>query len=620
MTRARTSGGTRGRLAPLRLTFMGGLAPPLALRLAFMGGLALCPPPSAAVAATLRAVVIGVNAYQHETPLAGSVNDADSVAAAIAPLAAGVVRLTDAQVTREAVVAALDTALRQSARGDTLLVSYSGHGGRERVRVTPETPTGYREFWVMAGFDRKTPEGQTHRVLSTEIGAWLERARAAGVRVVLLADHCYAGKIYRSLGVDTGNIRSIPTMIASGVPANEPPPKISELKAAPPPPGLVSLAADTSDKPVAEFRVSADNKVHGALSFAFANALTKARRDIDPGDTGHVTVGGLQAWLGRAVNLMSDGQQYAQLRSGDPEDTVLFSWASSPAAKPPGAPASLLPSQMASSQMAAPQGASPPPLPGDGLPVLALHVSGVPETEGQALAAAIPGAAWTPDAPHARLVWERRGGAAPLVTGMNLFVSFDLTREELPVAVQAARVTDALTERAAKGRLALAVEQTEGPPMPVHFSGDVVSVTARALPGPNLVVFNLTGKGVVQMLYPGPRDAPIAWPPANTSAGITVLRARVEPDYGGDHVIAIAGPRSLRAVAAALSGLDGRADPRGAYRAVLAALSADPQAELSVAALYTADRARACDPEIIRDATMAARCPIQASATGAPRK
>lgn len=566
---------------------------PLALFAALVFGILLLTLPTPAQAA-LRAVVIGVNAYRFETPLAGAVNDADSVAAAVAPLAASVTRLTDAQVRRQAVLDALTAALKASARGDTLLIAYSGHGGRERVRATAETPTGYREFWVMADFNRRTAEGITHRVLSTEIGVWLERARAAGVRVVLLADHCYAGKIYRSIGVDTGNIRSIPTLIAPDVPPNEQAPRVSELLAAPPPPGLVSLAADTADKPVAEFRVSGDNRVHGALSFAFAHALTAGRRDLDPHNTRRVTVGALQTYLGRSVNLMSDGQQYAQLRSGEPEDTVLFTLngAGNGAGPEPEKPS-------------APTPAPNIPVPNTPLPVLALHVSGLPVDEARALTATIPGVLWAPEAKNARLVWEHRAGASPLVTGMNMFVRFDLARADLAAAVRKVRVVDELSTRAVKSRLSLLVARADEQRAPVYFSDDTLTVTARALPGPYLAVFNLTATGTVQMLYPRPGDAPIAWP----SAGVTVLRMRVEPDYGGDHVIAVAGARPFGALLATLNALNGRTEPQAAREAVLAALAADPAAEVAVAALFTADRSRACDPEIIRDAAMAEKCP-----------
>ena len=368
-------------------------------------------------------------------------------------------------------------------------------------------------------------------------------------------------------------------------------------------------------------------------------ATVIADSPFDPDNTGRVTVGRLQAYLGRAVNLMSEGQQYAQLRSGDPEDTVLFSWASGaaetsakapdkPAASPGTAVVPAAASATVSTTASPPVPPPPAPLPStpalsapapsapvteDGLPVLALHVAGMPEHEARALVASIPGVVWAAEPARARLVWLRRANASPLVTGMNLFVSFDLRREDLPAAVRTTRIVDAMALRAAKGRLSLAIARDEGgtapaSAMPVHFSGETVGITANDLPGPNLAVFNLTAKGVVQMLYPTVRDVPIAWPPTSASGGVTVLRARVEPDYGGDHVIALAGVRSLRPLIAALNALDGRAEPEAAHQAVLAAMAADPLAELSVAALYTADKARACDPEIIRDATMAARC------------
>jgi hypothetical protein len=529
------------------------------------------------VQAALRAVVIGVNAYSHERSLSGSVNDAAAIAAAIAPFAESVTRLTDGEVRREAVLRALESALAASAPGDTLLVSFSGHGGRERVRVTPETPTGYREFWVMADFDRKTPEGITGRVLSTEIGAWIARAGAADVRVVLLADHCYSGKIYRSAGVDVGNIRSIPTLIAPDVPPGEQPPRISELRAAPPPKGLVSLAADTADQPVAEFRITAVDRIHGALSYAFAHALSGAWAELDPQGTGNITVGATQRYLQRAVNLMTDGQQYPQLRTGDPTNEVLFTRPTTASAPVPGT---------------------------QELPVVALHVSGLPAPDAQALVARIPGARWEPDLGHARLIWERRGGDSPLVTGLNMFVRFDLAESDLANAVQKIRVADALAGRAAGGQLTLAITQADGGIAPLYFSGETLQLSVRGLPGPNLVVFDLTAEGKVQNLYPTEGDAPIAWP----SAGVVVGRIRVAPDYGGDHLVAVSGTRSLSRLVAALRAMEQREAAIAAYQAVQTALRDDPVATVAMAGLFTADAGRRCDPELIRNAAMAAAC------------
>ena len=403
--------------------------------------------------ADLRAIVMGVDAYQTERHLHGSVNDARGVAAAVRPMAAGLTLLLDAQVTRDAVLRAWSQTLAASRPGDTILVTFSGHGGRERVRVSKQAPLGFREFWVMADFDRHSPEGVGRRILSSEVANWTDQAEAAHVKLLLLADHCYAGTIYRSIGVDSLGIRSIPLLVDGDIPADDQPPNISELKAAPPPPGVTSLAADTSDKPVSEFRITGTGEVHGALSFAFAEALTGERKFVDPSGDGRITRGALLNFLEAKVAQMSDGTQDAQLRPADPEDEVLF---------------------------ALPRSAAPAPQQQD--PPVPLHITGLPEAEARATAAAVPGAVWEPDPARARLVWEWRPTAPRLVTGLNMFVSFDLPRTDLPAAVAKIRAADALGRLAAGGALKVVREGTG--PSPVTIAGERVRLSVEGLPGP----------------------------------------------------------------------------------------------------------------------------------------
>ena len=129
-------------------------------------------------AAELRAIVMGVDAYQHERNLHGSINDANSVAAALNPYAKSLALLLDAQVTRDAVLNAWADTLTASKAGDTITVTFSGHGGRERVRVSRQAPLGFRQFWVMVDFDRRSSEGTDRRILSTEISQWTQAAGA----------------------------------------------------------------------------------------------------------------------------------------------------------------------------------------------------------------------------------------------------------------------------------------------------------------------------------------------------------------------------------------------------------------------------------------------------------
>lgn len=532
----------------------------------------------AARAADLRAIVMGVDAYQHERNLHGSVNDANSVATALRPYAKSLTLLLDAQVTRDAVLKSWSDTLAASKPGDTIMVAFSGHGGRERVRVSQKAPLGYREFWVMVDFDRRSKDGIGHRILSTEINQWTQATEATHVKLIILADHCYAGTIYRSVGVDTLGIRSIPLLVDADVPPDEKPPTISELQAAPPPPGVTSLAADKSDKPVAEFRITDTGKVHGALSFAFADALGKERQYVDPSGDGRITRGALLNYLQTKVTMMSDGAQEPQLRPADPEDEVLFVL---PRATP--APSAV-------------QTDDPP---------VALSVTGMTEADARAVVAAVPGAAWEPEPSRARLVWEWRANAPRLVTGLNQFVSFNLPRDDLPAAVAKIRAADALGRHAAAGALKVVREGEHGTPPPsVTIAGDHVRLSVEGMPGPNLVVFNLAEDGRVQFLYPEAADAPIAWPIRR----FDLLDVDARAPFGGDHVVAVASARSLNGLIDAIRAIDQKQEAATARRAVEQTLAADDSARVAVTAVFTVPAEMRCDPEIIRDATMLAAC------------
>ena len=114
----------------------------------------------------------------------------------------------------------------------------------------------------------------------------------------------------------------------------------------------------------------------------------------------------------------------------------------------------------------------------------------------------------------ATLVQRASVPAPRLVTGLNMFVSFDLPRAALPAPVAKIRAADALGRLAVAGTLKLVREGQGGAPPAVTIAGQRVRLAVEGLPGPNLVVFNLAEDGRVQFLYPEARDPPIAWPTA----------------------------------------------------------------------------------------------------------
>ena len=90
-------------------------------------------------------MMVGINAYSGRVatgsrgspvfraikPLRGCLNDARAIEQAVKPIASSTRVLLDGEVTREAFLRAWSAMVQQSQQGDTLLVTYSGHGGRE---------------------------------------------------------------------------------------------------------------------------------------------------------------------------------------------------------------------------------------------------------------------------------------------------------------------------------------------------------------------------------------------------------------------------------------------------------------------------------------------------------
>jgi uncharacterized caspase-like protein len=86
--------------------------------------------------AEVRALVIGIDAYQHGSPLKGAVSDAQDVAQALRQL--GVTDLTlrlNQEVTRDRLAQDWQELLSRSQSGDTMVLTYAGHGSQEPERV-----------------------------------------------------------------------------------------------------------------------------------------------------------------------------------------------------------------------------------------------------------------------------------------------------------------------------------------------------------------------------------------------------------------------------------------------------------------------------------------------------
>jgi len=137
-----------------------------------------------------KALCIGINDYPGtQNDLSGCVNDANDWAAALAARSFSVTKLIDAQATKAAMVSAMSGLISGAAKGDTVVITYSGHGTWAPDKNGDE-PDGRDE--ALCPWDI----GSGKVLLDDEI-AVIFANHVAGVRVLLISDSCHSGSVTR---------------------------------------------------------------------------------------------------------------------------------------------------------------------------------------------------------------------------------------------------------------------------------------------------------------------------------------------------------------------------------------------------------------------------------------
>jgi uncharacterized caspase-like protein len=142
-----------------------------------------------------KAVCIGINNYPGtDMDLSGCVNDTHDWAGVLSARGYSVQTLVDAQATKAAMADAIGGLMQKSASGDTLVITFSGHGTYAPDENGDEAD-GLDEG--LCPYDIK----QGKVLLDDEIQQ-LFAQRAPGVRVVLLSDSCHSGTVTRAAASD----------------------------------------------------------------------------------------------------------------------------------------------------------------------------------------------------------------------------------------------------------------------------------------------------------------------------------------------------------------------------------------------------------------------------------
>jgi metacaspase-1 len=145
---------------------------------------------------TKRALCIGINNYPGtHMDLQGCVNDANDWSAALAERGFAVTKLLDNAATKAAMVTAMSDLIGTATKGDSLVITFSGHGTYQPDTDGDEAD-GLDE--ALCPYDLQT----SGAALTDDEIKVLFASRKAGVRIVLIADSCHSGTVTRAAAAE----------------------------------------------------------------------------------------------------------------------------------------------------------------------------------------------------------------------------------------------------------------------------------------------------------------------------------------------------------------------------------------------------------------------------------
>lgn len=517
----------------------------------------------------LHALLVGINDYRDpRNQLRGCVNDAKLLAGRLRALGANVATLLDAQATRANVLAAWDATTRAAAAGDTLILHFAGHGSPAPRMAGGAGLQKDGTFILFRDYEPTRAPGEM--LLDAELFALLTPLPKRGVQPVVLLDCCYAGGLTRGIdpraaGADRFRYADLDmNAVANGMADLPPPP-------APPPPAelapILFLAACQANETDPEIRLP-DGTWHGALSYGFCNAISGAAPTRTPGV---LTRGELYNHILQSAQGLAEGRQHPVMRPSDQLDEPILR----------------LPIP------ASPRAPSADSIRATDAPVRLAVLNGA-AGDARAVAGAVP----APSDKDWDLLWDARDEAA-FGPGRDRFA--DRTpREALPALVQRVRAQRRLIELAGASGLTFrlrwpgAAEQDAANDA-AYPRGRKLYFQADNLRLPYLLMFDLTGQGTVQYVYPGSgaRQQRLAAGEAPRPGGC------VRDPFGSDLAVAVASDRPLPDLVAALEAAQDRAAIPQVMSTLEAALAAGVDWQIGLHTLVTKERTaetRECGP------------------------
>ena len=478
----------------------------------------------------VRALIVGIDRYLHVNPLRGAVADARDIEAALHAMGSqDVTTLIDAAADRASLIGELNRLEARTRKGDLVIITLAGHGSKEDERVKGSSSDASDEVFLLDGFDPKTGPGGAEKILNHEFHHYIKLIENLGAQVIFVADTCYGGGLAREIAPGSAEItyRQVPHYRLAE----------DDLKqVSSPEDALLTnldfhrttfLAAVDSQTKAPE--VVIDKVYRGALSYAFARAVEGA---ADEKRDGKITMRELFAYARKVVYQLSDERQNIvteESPSQDLDHEVVLELGARGIPRPEPAAVALVGNQ--------PSEQAPKPV----------RLASMTDRKGvfaglQPLHSPfeIVDADAAPD-----LIWDPVAHEA--VAGGDK-VALDVDLDDLPGVIDRTAGVRDLKTMIVKSPQALRVL----PDASLHRKGTRIEVEVGDLAGRSLVMADITGSGIVQMLYPM-KSAETA-----TRNGDLRIPFVVRDPYGADQVVAITSTGPMDGLVTALRALDRR--------------------------------------------------------------
>lgn len=503
----------------------------------------------------IRALVIGIDAYQHVRPLKGSVADARDIEGALRSMGtADVVTLVDAQASRANILQSISAMVQRTNANDQIILSIAGHGAQEPETIKGSEPDGMQDVFLLPGFE-PTAEGSKQRILGSEFNHFIRQFELRGAKVLFVADTCHGGGMAREVDPRAAEMsfRQVPTYtltVDKLTPVTSESDPVSDLDLD----RTIFLAAVDRNTKAPEVKIPAIDGLRGALSYAVARALEGG---ADADHDGRITLKELFTNVRQVVYQLSDQRQNIVTKTSPslPVDQDIMFQLTRGLTLPPQ-PTSAAPQQIALANPAtvpekpatvpAPQASESPvskALTPVRLAALDGNIKSLPSINSRETSVEIVQPLDNPD-----LIWD---GKSRDVISWGDVIAYKVDPRELATVVDRTAAIRELKRIATKSPQPLRVAPDDAQ----HHNDEPVQIELTDVAGRAVILFDISGDGTIQMLYPIGSDA------APTQAGSLRLPLRVREPFGAEQVVAISTTQRLLDLEQALLQLNRRKAP-----------------------------------------------------------